>query len=280
MLETAISKQTGFAHLTDLPCIKLQHGTASAVVSLYGAQVLSYQPEPGKELLWLSPKAQWHNQGAIRGGVPVCWPWFGPAGAAFNPAQDALPNHGLVRNRLWQLIQQHSGATAASLTLMTELDNLPYHSGSVKLQLCLTLTDSLSIALSCNSRMPQQAALHSYFALDNIASAAVRPLPDSYYDKVSDSMQQNGSKVVRITSETDRIYPDSAAQLRVDSDSSQLALTQTGHDATVVWNPWQDKSAAIADLTADSYRQFICVETARLSSAASTLALTQQIKAL
>jgi glucose-6-phosphate 1-epimerase len=280
MQQTAISSQTGFAHLTDLPCIKLHYGTASAVISLYGAQLLSYQPAPGKELLWLSPKAQWHNQSAIRGGVPVCWPWFGPAGAVFNPTQDALPNHGVVRNRLWQLIQQHTGATAASVTLMTELDKLPYYSGSVKLQLCLTLTDSLSIALSCSSPIPQQAALHSYFATADIAKVAVRPLPHNYYDKVSDSSQHSSNNIAQINSETDRIYQHSGAQLRVDSDNLQLALTQSGHDATVVWNPWQAKSAAIADLAADSYRQFICVETARLDSAGNALALSQQIKAL
>ena len=80
MLQTSISQQTGFGHLTDLPCIKLQYGNASAVVSLYGGQVLSYQPTPGHELLWLSPLASWHNQTPIRGGVPVCWPWFGRFG--------------------------------------------------------------------------------------------------------------------------------------------------------------------------------------------------------
>ena len=280
MVETAISQQTGFAHLTDLPCIKLQYGNASAVISLYGAQVLSYQPQPGKELLWLSPKAQWHNQAAIRGGVPVCWPWFGPAAAVFNPQQSALPNHGLVRNRLWQPLQQHSGPTAASVTLMTQLDKLPYYSGSVKLQLCLTLSDSLSIALSSSSPIPQQAALHSYFATADIAKVAVRPLPHSYYDKVSDSLQQSSDNIVHIISETDRIYQHSGAQLRIDSDNLKVALTQSGHDATVVWNPWQAKSAAITDMVPDSYRQFICVETARLDSTSNALALSQQIKAL
>ena len=112
-----ISTQTGFAHLTDLPCLKLVCGEASAVISLYGAQLLSYQPAPGRELLWLSPKAVWQQQQAIRGGVPVCWPWFGPAGKPFNTSAAKLPNHGLVRNRLWRQVQAKPSTQQALVTL-------------------------------------------------------------------------------------------------------------------------------------------------------------------
>lgn len=278
MVETAISQQTGFAHLTDLPCIKLQYGAASAVISLYGGQVLSYQAEPGTELLWLSPKATWHNQAAIRGGVPVCWPWFGPAAAAYNPENIALANHGVVRNQLWQLSHQHSSVAGVSVTLQINIDRLPHQQAGAMLQLTLTLNDSLTISLSCNTVMPQQAALHSYFAITDVDSVLIRPLPGQYYDKLEDAQVTDSRCSTNISAETDRIYHQSARQLRLDSAERCLSIYQAGHDATVVWNPWREKSLTLPDLDNASYRQFVCVETARLNSSSQALTVSQQLK--
>ncbi|MEO3878878.1 D-hexose-6-phosphate mutarotase [Rheinheimera fenheensis] len=274
----AITLVTGFAHLTDLPCISLRHGNATAVISLYGAQLLSYQPSPEHEVLWLSPKASWHNGNAIRGGVPICWPWFGPVTAAFNPDNIALPNHGLVRNRLWQLVSQQISSNGVSVNLQLELNDLPHHSGTVRLMLSVTLNDSLSLSLSCNSQIAQQAALHSYFKVGTVDSAVVRPLPGVYQDKVSNSLVNDAETALKINAEVDRIYPQSANQLRLDSALSALSINQAGHDATVVWNPWQAKSSKMSDMPAEGYRQFVCVETARLTTDASALSVCQQLK--
>ncbi|WP_240223880.1 D-hexose-6-phosphate mutarotase [Rheinheimera hassiensis] len=279
MLITAITLQTGFGHLTDLPCIRLQFGEAAAVISLYGAQVLSYQPIPGKDILWLSPLAQWHNEMPIRGGVPVCWPWFGPVDARLNPQQQSLPNHGVVRTRLWQLTEQSATADSVSVTLAITVSELPYHGDETALQLQLTLSDSLSISLMCNSAIAQQAALHSYFSVANIDKTQVQPLPLQYQDKVSASDQSSDTPVATINAEVDRIYAKPAAKLQLDTAAQQLELSQSGQDATIVWNPWQDKSRNTKDLEDDSYLEFICVETARLQlQDAAPLQLTQQIK--
>lgn len=278
MAKTAINQQTGFGHLTDLPCIQLQFGTASAVVSLYGAQVLSYQPTAGNELLWLSPLSHWHNEMPIRGGVPVCWPWFGPVDARLNPQQQSLPNHGVVRTRLWQLTGQSATADSVSVTLAITVSELPYHGDESTLQLQLTLSDSLTISLVCNSAIVQQAALHSYFSVAGINKIKVQPLPLQYQDKVSASNQNSDTPVATINAEVDRIYAKPAAKLQLDTGAQQLELSQSGQDATIVWNPWQDKSRNTKDLADDSYLEFICVETARLQlELASSLDLTQQI---
>lgn len=279
MLNTAINLQTGFGHLTDLPCIRLQFGEASAVISLYGAQVLSYQPIPGKNILWLSPLAQWHNEMPIRGGVPVCWPWFGPVDARLNPQQQPLPNHGVVRTQLWQLTGQSATADSVSVTLAITISELPYHSYETTLQLQLTLSDSLAISLVCNSAIAQQAALHSYFSVANIDKTLVQPLPLQYQDKVSASDQNSDTPVATINTEVDRIYAKPAAKLHLETGAQQLEIGQSGQDATIVWNPWQDKSRNTKDLADDSYMEFICVETARLQlQDAAPLQLTQQIK--
>lgn len=274
----AITLDTGFAHLTDLPCISLRYGNATAVISLYGAQLLSYQPSPEHEVLWLSPKASWHNGNAIRGGVPICWPWFGPATKAFNPDNIALPNHGLVRNRLWQRVSQQVSSNGVSVNLQLELNDLPHYSGTARLLLSVTLNDSLSLQLSCNSQMAQQAALHSYFKVGTIDSAVVRPLPGVYQDKLSNSMVNDAETALKINAEVDRIYPQSASQLRLDSAVAAVSISQEGHDATVVWNPWQAKSSNMTDMPAEGYQQFVCVETARLTTDANALSVSQQLK--
>uniref|UniRef100_A0A486XSE1 Putative glucose-6-phosphate 1-epimerase n=1 Tax=Rheinheimera sp. BAL341 TaxID=1708203 RepID=A0A486XSE1_9GAMM len=276
-MNSALNPQTGFAHLTDLPCLKLQYGEASAVISLYGAQVLSYKPTAEREVLWLSPKARWHNDAAIRGGIPVCWPWFGPATTAFNTAQKELPNHGLVRNRLWQLVHQHTSANGASVVLKLELTELPHYAGTVVIQLSVTLNETLTVQLSCNSPIPQQAALHSYFNIADIDSVLIRPLPAEYQDKVAAKTVLDNQLSSRINCEVDRIYAHSAAQLRLECATGTLAIGQAGHDATVVWNPWQEKSRAMADMAAGSYQQFVCVETARLNCDRAALSLQQQL---
>lgn len=280
-MNSSIKTQTGFAHLTDLPCISLQYGNATAVVSLYGAQVLSYQATTGQDTLWLSPLAQWHNQTPIRGGVPVCWPWFGPADNKVNPNLASLPNHGVVRTAMWQLKSQHADDKAACVVLETTVDNLPHYQGRITLQLQVSLTNTLSINLRCDTPLLQQAALHSYFATSSLANTQVQPLPAQYADKVSATVVAASSDRAEFNAEVDRVYSATAGELTILNGTKEVKLTQSGHDASVVWNPWLKRSKQIGDLADDSYLQFICVETARLQlNTAAALDMTQQINAL
>lgn len=275
----ALTPQRGFAHLTDLPCLQLACGPASAVISLYGAQLLSYQPEPGQELLWLSPQAAWHQQQAIRGGVPVCWPWFGPVSPVFNPGQLKLPNHGLVRNRLWQQTKSELTAQHCLVSLSIDVEDIPRINKTVSLHLTLTLTaESLAIQLDCAEPMLQQAALHSYFAVRELADTHVSPLPRCYLDKTLAGKQIETDTPLRFTGEIDRVYPQPASELRLSSGNRQLRINQLGQDATVIWNPWLERSKTLSDLEEDGYRHFVCVETARLDlTTAAPLQLIQTL---
>lgn len=278
MLPSAISSQTGFAHLTDLPCLQLQHRGATAIVSLYGGQILSYKAAPHREILWLSEQADWHDNKPIRGGIPVCWPWFGPAPDTFASHSDtALPNHGLVRTRLWQLLNQSVADNAVSITLGINVNDIPGVSQPVNLSLTVTLTDTLAVSLQCDSAILQQAALHSYFATDNISTTTVSGLGQTYQDKLSNTLCTDADTVLCIAEEVDRVYQQPEAQLCIKSAQSNLHIEQRGTDATIAWNPWQDKSRRTVDMPDDSYQHFICVESARLQlSTPAALALSQQ----
>ena len=264
MSNNSITEQSGFAHLTDLPCYVLQCGQATAVISSYGAHLLSYKPEAEVELIYLSPEAVWQNNTPIRGGVPVCWPWFGPADKRLASDADKLPNHGVVRNRMWQLSEQCCDETKVSITLSLTLSDLPQTTSKVTVNLKVSLSDQLTIKLYCDNELLQQAALHSYFAIDDISQVKVHPLPPVYQDKLLNALVEVQHTESGFSAETDRIYADTADKLNISAPKAGITLQQDGHDATVVWNPWIEKSQKTVDLTDDSYQSFVCVETAKL----------------
>ncbi|MCF4009901.1 D-hexose-6-phosphate mutarotase [Rheinheimera sp. UJ63] len=275
------SAQLGFAHLTDLPCYRLQFQQASLVVSLYGGHLLSYQPQPGQETLWLSPLASWHQQQPLRGGVPICWPWFGPIEAKLNPEQQAVPNHGLVRNRMWTFIDSQAHSDFNSLTLNISIDDMPGHRAkTLSLTLCLRLyADKLSITLECDEPLLQQAALHSYFQVPSLSACTVQGLGQRFIDKVRQQQHFIEADPVVFNQEIDRVYLEPAAQLSVQSGQYQLLIDQQGHDSTVLWNPAAERSKAMADLPDHGYQEFVCVETAQLQMATpSPLQLTQTLQ--
>lgn len=280
-MTAAITTTTGFGHLTDLPCLILEYAGAKAVISLYGGQVLSYQAKPGQELLWLSSAATWHNQTPIRGGVPICWPWFGPIATQLTPEslhdQQRYTNHGVVRNRFWQLEQQHVLNNSVQVELSITVSDLPYITGSFKLQLTVTLTNSLNIKLHCSSSIVQQAALHTYFNTIDLSHTTISPLPQRYLDNLSQQCIHTNSDTLTIDQEVDRIYSQAGPSIQLATPAHDVLIQQQGHDATVVWNPWQAKCAKLADTNNDDYADFVCIESARLTLTASPLTLSQTL---
>ncbi len=249
----------GYAHLVALPCIRFSFADYSAVVSLYGGQVLSLQ-KAGKELLWLSPTTDWQQQQPIRGGVPICWPWFGPASPELTAI--SVPNHGLARTAMWQQVADESCSDHALLILQTEFDNIPWYSGKVRLQCQYLLSHKgLHLHLHCADLTKQQAALHTYFACDDVRKATVAPLPTTFINKV---LPDDNSSALQFGLEMDRIYQHTAALLTVQTPAT-IELQQAGHDASVIWNPGEQKGSAAKEVGSVQWPKFICVETARLS---------------
>jgi len=295
-MTSSITEITGFGHLTDLPCWQLCHAGATVVVSSYGAHVLHYAAaEQQPAVLWLSPKAVWHNQQPIRGGVPICWPWFGKVDArlvaAIDPATLAtlkLPNHGLVRTRFWQITEQQITADAVMIELSISVSDIPWTSETVLLRYQIRLDQQLTLTLSCDAAIAQQAALHSYFTVADCRQTQVQPLPQQFYDKVSDSQLQSSSDVLQFKGEIDRVYPKTATTLslcetkmgetKMGETKTTVRISQQGHDASVLWNPAAAKAATSADIPADQWSDFVCVESAKLSVAAAPLALVQIIQ--
>ena len=248
----------------------------SVVVALQGAQVLSYEvPELG-EVLWLSPAARLGTGKAVRGGVPVCWPWFGP-----HASDSSKPSHGFVRTRDWRVAGSAASDAMARLVLefpFTPDDAAlwPHRTG---LQLEVTLNDALTIALTSENRgaapFVLTSALHSYFAVGDVSAMSVTGLEGRpFIDQLHPGALNQERWPVEIARETDRIYQDTADSVHIDDRAlhRRISIAKTGSRSTVLWNPWIEKSARLGDMGSDGYRRMVCVETANAAADQVTLA--------
>jgi len=252
------------------PFIKIKNQYASAVISLYGGQVLSYDQGEAEELLFLSDKAFYETGKAIKGGVPICWPWFGA-----DPEGKGRPAHGFARNSLWQLDsteQMVDGSTKVVISLLPVEDSKKLFPYKFKLTLTVVVGKKLELDLATENLDEKSfditQALHTYFVVKNINEVSVSGLDGcAYLDKAKSNMgeenkTQNGD--VSFSGEVDRIYLDVPNDLYVrQKDTEKLTAIQSVNNKTaVVWNPWRELCEQSADLNSDDYTRFVCVETA------------------
>ncbi len=251
----------------DYPVIEIENDHAQASIALHGAHLMRYCRQGEAPLLWLSRQAIYRQGTAIRGGVPICWPWF--ANAAPRPG---LPAHGFVRTRCWQvqtIRQLADGATEVDLSIEDDAQTRELWPHAFHLQLRLRIGASLEVALSMRNTGDTpytcSGALHSYLAVTDIGSTTISGFDGCTY---RDSLAAGASCVqdgeIGFAGELDRIYIDTGADALIQDASGKrrLRVEKTGSRTFVIWNPWIKKSAAMADFEPGGYRQMVCVEAA------------------
>jgi glucose-6-phosphate 1-epimerase len=261
----------------ELQFIEIEHGfvyaeinntRAHATVSTYSGQLLSYRPKDRQEdLLFVSDKAYYEAGKAIKGGIPVCWPWFGP-----DPENRGRPAHGFVRNRQWQVSGSESLADGSTKIILSIADSEATRAlwpHPFRLDIEITVGDTLRVELvthnTGNDSITISQALHSYFRVGDITSVSVLGLDGiNYIDKANDSARKTQAGPLTISSEVDRIYTDTSGDLTIDDASLErkISIASSGCSTAVVWNPWVEIAASMADLDDDDYLQMLCVETA------------------
>ncbi len=270
-----------FAERYGGPVALLQAGGASAVVALQGAQVLSYVPAQQSEVLWLSPVARLGTGKAVRGGVPVCWPWFGP-----HPSDPAKPAHGFVRARPWSVTG--SAATKNRSRLVLAYDASPKDASPKSdadwpnralAEIEVTLADTLTVSLSTENRggidLVLTQALHTYLAVGDIGAVTVAGLEGQrFIDQLAPGHMRMEQSPIGVACEIDRIYQESGGPVIVTDQKGarQIRIAKTGSRSTVLWNPWVEKSARLGDMGDEGYRHMLCVEAANAGNDTVTLA--------
>jgi glucose-6-phosphate 1-epimerase len=250
-----------------LTLIEIDNGKAQALISPYAGQVLSFLPagEP-EDLLFLSKHAFFQPGKAIKGGIPVCWPWFGP-----DPEGKGRPTHGFVRNRDWQLLgaaMQEDGSTSVRLGITPDDEIRALWPRPFALTLEITVGRSLVLALSSFNPdtipLTITQGLHSYFRVGDVSRARVLGLEGkSYIDKMDGGAVKNQEGPVTIGGEVDRIYTGVGHELVIDDPAfgRRIRIAAEGSASAVVWNPWSATAAAMADLGDEEYTGMLCVET-------------------
>ena len=236
---------------------------ATAIISLQGAQVLSWIPAGGQEWLYLSEKGDYSGKKSIRGGVPVCFPQFSNQGN--------LPKHGFVRCVPWQLLNQRADEKSLSVTLALQDSDATRqqwpHAFAIELSIRLGANE-LGITLDVENTGTQPfsftAALHTYLRVSDIAAIQIGGLGGvAFRDAANGNAESIQSEaMLKIDGEVDRVYHAAPELLTVVESKRSLAIQAQGFAETVVWNPGPANCAALSDMLDDDHRRMICVEAA------------------
>jgi glucose-6-phosphate 1-epimerase len=251
---------------------------AEAHLSLQGAHVTHYQPRGQAPVLFLSTRSAFAPGKAIRGGVPVVFPWFGA-----RAGDPSAPAHGFARAAAWQMesVDEAADGTVAVTLSLTASEATravwpPAFVARYRVAAGATLDLRLEIENASAGPFAFEEALHTYLGVADVRTASISGLAGTtYIDKVDRMARKaEGTAPIRLTAETDRIYLGTRATCVVDDPKGgrRLVVEKAGSDATVVWNPWAEKARALSDLGGDQWPAFVCIETANAADHAVTLA--------
>jgi glucose-6-phosphate 1-epimerase len=263
-----------------LPKVRITSPEVEGDMYLHGAHITSWKPAGGEEVLFLSSRSRWEDGHAIRGGVPVCFPWFG--GKADDPH---APAHGFVRTKAWQLesIAQDGDAVTVSMFTESNASTKRWWSADFRLVHRARFGSELSLELVLTNTgttpLRFEEALHAYHRVGDIEKVRVQGLDTvRYLDKTDSNQEKTQHGEIVIVSETDRVYLNTQHALELEDTvlHRRTRITKENSLTTVVWNPWVQKAKAFADLGDDEWRQMICIESSNVSDFAVDLASGQQ----
>ena len=249
------------------PHVAVQTASANGSVHLHGATVTGWTPRGHEPVLWTSSKAVYDGQKAIRGGVPICTPWFGA-----HPTDDHAPAHGLARTALWTL--DHAGVSEEE-TLMGFGLELP----GLKLTYGVLMGHTLKLVLDITNlgeaERRVEAALHTYLAVSDARTIEITGLEQTgYLDKLTGPSHVPATgEPIQFTAETDRVYGDTddVVVLHDPGLNRRINVAKDGGASTIVWNPWIDKAAAMSDFGNDEWTGMCCIESAAVGDDAWTM---------
>ncbi len=230
---------------------------------LQGAHITMWEPAGQQPVLWLSQESHFEKGKPIRGGVPICFPWFGP-----NAKDGTLPAHGFARLVEWEMVGAHANEDG-SIVLRLEASIDPF-AVSFQVEFGRELKMTLTTQLQANAKSVQsfEDALHTYLAVSDVRTISIEGLEKTaYVDKVDQALLKAASGVpIRFTGETDRVYVGTQAEccLLDEGLGRIIRVAKSGSSSTVVWNPWIDKSQRMADFGDDEWPSMVCIETANV----------------
>ncbi|MFV0378239.1 MAG: D-hexose-6-phosphate mutarotase [Mangrovibacterium sp.] len=261
-----IEGEVGFMEMDgDLVSISISNKYADADICLYGAHVTSFRPVRTLDVLWMSPASFYEVGKPIRGGIPVCFPWFGP-----HKTNSSLPQHGFARLLYWEVLKTTSlpnGETEIKLGLSSSEATKAYWPYDFEAVMTIVIGSIMKVSLDVKniSKEPftYTCALHSYFAVSDIVHIQVEGLGGlTYYNQLSGANEQQTEAVLTIDEGMTHHYLNTESPVVLEDKGfrRRLKIEKSGSKVTTVWNPGEATSATIADIPDDGFANFVCIE--------------------
>ncbi|MDN2661940.1 D-hexose-6-phosphate mutarotase [Psychromonas sp. 14N.309.X.WAT.B.A12] len=251
----------------DFEFIILKHKKFDAAFSLHGAHLVHFQAKQSAPLIYLSKTAIFDSKKAIRGGVPICWPWFG---STQQSKQNGLASHGFARTSEWTL--STIDITDIGINIEFSLESSQYTKTiwpyDFNLTLKASLTDHIELTLitenTGDSPFNYSGALHTYLHIADQRQCSVTGLATSYTDSLQNNQAKQSHQALNIDHPIDSIYAVNDTAIVVNDGAYQrtIAVSNEGNDSVVVWNPWVEGAKAFADMPDDGYQTMLCIESA------------------
>ncbi len=254
--------------------------TADAELYLQGAHLTRWTPHGQRPVLFLSPRNPFVPGKAIRGGVPIIFPWFGPRSdgkpTGKQPAIPASPDHGFARTAEWTLESarvRDDGTIEILLTLTSNSETRELFAPDFLLRFRVTIGSRLEMELETHNLFTEafrfEAALHTYLAVSDVCQASVSGLERTVYIDKTDGFKRKSQdgQPLRVAKETDQVHINTRAPclLHDPAWNRRIVVEKTGSESTVIWNPWIEKTKTMSDMDPDGWKHMICVETANVA---------------
>jgi D-hexose-6-phosphate mutarotase len=245
---------------------EIDNALGTAYICLQGAHITTFRPKDQVEpVIWVSKFAKFALGKSIRGGAPVCWPWFGA-----HATESSFPGHGFARTVMWEVTQSAAlpgGETEITLALLENEQTQVQWLHKTRLELNVIVGRSLKASLNTTNLgdTPVQIgeALHTYFQISDIEEIKVTGLENTaYVDKVGEVTRRMQDGAVTFSGEVDRVYVDTETTCVIvdPAFNRRIVIAKTGSRSTVVWTPWNEKADKMGDFGPDGWRQMVCVE--------------------
>ena len=265
-----INKQLVFREETGgLFVAEICNRLASASLCLQGAHLMTWKPvSQSVPVIWLSREAKLTAGKSIRGGAPVCWPWFGP-----HASESSFPGHGFARTVQWRVVESGNdpgGETRLTLRLLDSEKTRVQWPQACTLDLTVIIGETLRVEMTTENTGTSDfeigEALHTYFQIGDIGAVRVEGLENcEYWDKVGESALKKQIGAISFSGETDRVYINTTSECVIEDDilKRRIHVAKSGSQSTVVWTPWTEKADKMGDLgQPDGWREMVCVESA------------------
>ncbi|EPT9251747.1 TPA: D-hexose-6-phosphate mutarotase [Vibrio alginolyticus] len=258
---TVLSDNVTIVEVDQIKIVRVIHDKATAGISLHGGHVVSFTPEGQEDLIWMSEKAVFDGKAALRGGIPICWPWFG---------RIAAPAHGFARTAEWELVEHrenHNGVIVELALFPTEeIHDIWPHMFDARL--VIEVGDELKVTLKVmnidDEAWTFSGALHTYLNVGDIKQAQTTGMGAEYIDSLKADAVCQGGNVLQLTDTIDRVYTQPEAKILVKDPvlDRTLNVHNQGHNSAVLWNPWAEGAQSMGDMADDGYQTMLCVESA------------------